>query len=265
MIDLHCHILPGLDDGPCTVEESVEMCRIAVEDGIETVVATPHFKPGRYETSSAAVFNAIEALKSEIRREKLNLRLLPGAEVTVTPELPDLLKTGAHLTINGGRRYFIAELPQDSIPPRWDAFLLSLMDSGKVPILTHPERNRWFWDHPEALYGFVARGGMVQITAVSLTGQLGDQIREFSGLLLRHNLVHSIASDAHDAGARMPVLAEAVNDAAGFIGRDRALALVTSIPRAIIEGRGISLPAPVPLFAGPRKKTWIEKLISLRN
>jgi protein-tyrosine phosphatase len=256
MIDLHCHILPDLDDGPATLEESVEMCRMAADDGIRTIVATPHFRPGRYQASSAEVFTRIAALETAVHREKISVRFLPGAEVTVIPELAVRIDEEPYLTLNATGRYFLAELPSDSVLPRWDAFLLSLTNAGRIPILAHPERNPWFWNHPEALYGFVGKGGMVQITAASLTGLWGDQAREFSALLLQHNLVHCLASDAHDAGQRRPALSEAVRTAAGLIGRDNALSLVTSIPEAIIENRRVSLPEPMPILPARKRKTW---------
>ena len=263
MIDIHCHILPGIDDGPATRDEAVAMCRMATADGITTIVATPHFRPGRFAASTARVIETMLALEQEVRQQKIVLRLLPGADVTVAPELAAYLDREAYLTINNSGRYFLAELPHDSALPRWDQFLLSLLDHGKVPILTHPERNQWFLNHPDALYSFVTRGGMVQITAMSLTGQFGVEAREFSLMLLRHNLVHVIATDAHNTAQRPPVLSDAVNAAAEVIGIERARALVTSIPQAIIEGRQITAPEPTPIVAVQRKKSWMRTLISL--
>jgi protein-tyrosine phosphatase len=261
MIDIHCHILPGIDDGPATLDEAARMCRMAAADGISTIVATPHFKPGRFAASTAQVMEAIVALEEKIRRDEIILRLLPGADITVVPELAAYLKKEPYLSINRAA-YFLAELPHDSVLPRWEQFLLSQLDHGKVPILTHPERNHWFLNHPDALYSFVARGGFVQITAMSLTGQFGEEAGEFCRLLLRHNLAHVIASDAHNITRRPPILSEAVKAAAEVVGIARARALVTSIPQAIIEGRQITAPEPEPIAAGRKRKTWMQKLVS---
>jgi protein-tyrosine phosphatase len=262
MIDIHCHILPGLDDGPKNLEQSLAMCRMAAADGIRTIVATPHFKPGSIQASSYDVYAKIAELKAALAREGIMVAVLPGADVAVTPELAAYLKAESYLTINGSKRYFLAELPHDTVPPGWDAFLLSFTTAGLIPILTHPERNPWFAKHAEALFEYVIRGGMVQITAACVTGSCGEYSREFSIRLLRHNLVHAIATDAHDCELRQPVLSAAYKATAEVIGEERAGALVKTIPQAIIEGRHISLPEAIPFTAEPKKKAWIKRLVS---
>ncbi len=257
MIDIHCHILSDIDDGPATLDASVEMCRIAAADGIKAIVATPHFKPGRFEPRSEQVFQKITELNAALRSEGINVRILPGADVAVNPELLVHLHREAYLTINRGR-YFLAELPHDTAPPGWDRFLLSLTTHGKVPVLTHPERNPWLIHHPDSLYSFVIQGGMVQITAMSLTGGCGEVSLQFALFLIKHNLVHAIASDAHDTSERAPVLSAAVAVASKIIGVEKAKALVTTIPRAIIEGKRVELFDPIPLVL---KKNWLKKLI----
>ncbi len=260
MIDIHCHILSGVDDGPETLDQSIAMCRRAAGEGIRTIVATPHFIPGRSESTPTVLLEKTAELKNALNQEAIPLTILTGADVSVTPELRSWLETESCLTINN-KRYFLAELPHMTVPPGWDRFLLSLLSSGKVPILTHPERNPWFIDHPDALYAFVVQGGMVQITAMSLTGGCGERVRDFSLLLLKHNLVHAIATDAHDCELRPPVLTEAVNQAAKIIGERQAHALVTTTPKAIIEGRSLPrVDATPPDWK--KKKTWIQKLVS---
>lgn len=258
MIDIHCHILPGIDDGPLTLNESIEMCRMASTDGIKTIVATPHFNPGAYENSSDKIFRLIEDLETELKNEKIEIKILPGADIAITPELPDYFKKEEYLTINRTGRYFLAEFPPASVPPKWDAFLLSLLSSGIVPIITHPERNPWFIEHPDALYSVVSKGVMVQITAMSITGGFGEDIQRYSIFLLQNNLAHVIATDAHSAAYRPPVLSDAVKFAADVIGEERAKALVTTVPAAIIEGKPASFPEPIQ----PRrkKKGWLQKI-----
>lgn len=257
MIDIHCHILPGIDDGPLTLNESIEMCRMASTDGIKTIVATPHFNPGAYENSSDKIFRLIEDLETELKNEKIEIKILPGADIAITPELPDYFKKEEYLTINRTGRYFLAEFPPASVPPKWDAFLLSLLSSGIVPIITHPERNPWFIEHPDALYSVVSKGVMVQITAMSITGGFGEDIQRYSIFLLQNNLAHVVATDAHSATYRPPLLADAVKMASDVIGKEKAESLVTTIPSAIIEGRPVFLPEPIQ----PRKssKGWLQK------
>jgi protein-tyrosine phosphatase len=261
MIDLHCHILPGMDDGPETLGEAVAMCRSAADDGIETIVATPHYKPGTYEFTGPEIREAVESLSKEIAKQGLEIRILPGAEMTVSPEMHGSLTPGGYLTINRGR-YFLAEFRPLSVPAHWDAFLLSFLNAGMTPIIAHPERNAWFINHPEALTAAVRSGILVQITAMSITGGFGAEARDFSVYLLRNNLVHAIASDAHSADQRPPQLSEAVALAADVVGREKAEALVTTLPNAIIEGR--PMPALEPIAYNPPARApgrgWLQRL-----
>lgn len=257
MIDSHCHILRGLDDGPETLEESVAMCRIAYEDGIGTIVATPHFRPGNYEHPYELIRSRIEELSHALRREGMPIVILPGADVTITPELDEHLERFAYLTINGTGKYFLAEFPGASVPPKWDVFLLGVIRKGLVPIITHPERNGWFLSHPDALEAFVREGGFVQVTAMSLTGGFGPAAREYCEYLVRHNVVHIIASDAHSSTQRLPVLSAAVRRAKKWIGEEQALKLVRDTPRAVLGGLPVEQPAPAQRSS---KRRWMKML-----
>ncbi len=257
MIDLHCHILPGMDDGPATIEESVEMCRMAESDGIHTIVATPHFAHSVHEWTAENLFGSISGLEQALVREKIGVRVLPGADVALFPELAHYLEKDIPLTINNTGRYLLAEFPHAVVPPNWDVFLRGLLDAGVVPIVTHPERNAWFLRHPEAMYTMVETGALVQITAMSIIGGFGEAARKFSAFLLLHNLVHVIATDAHSINARPPFLSTAVKAAADLVGEERARELVTSVPAAIIEGRPVQ--APEPREQEKHEGSWFRK------
>jgi protein-tyrosine phosphatase len=261
MIDIHCHILPGLDDGPESLDESLDLCRTAAADGVTCIVATPHYKPGTYVFSGPRIIESVNVLMMAVRSAGLDIRILPGAEVTVSPEMSADLERGGHLTLNHGR-YFLAEFSPLSVPASWDTFLLSFLNAGLTPIIAHPERNAWFVHHPAALAAAVQRGVKLQVTAMSLTGDFGDASQDFAIDLLRQNLVHVIASDGHSADFRPPRLSEAVGLAADVVGRQRAEALVTVNPLAIIEGR--PLPAMEPAqYATPikaQKTNWFKRL-----
>ncbi|MBI3756324.1 MAG: hypothetical protein HY265_09205 [Deltaproteobacteria bacterium] len=255
MIDMHCHILPGIDDGPATMDESVEMCRMAASDGIKTIVATPHFNPPVYETVSSKMFELINKLSVKIKEQGIDLRVLPGADVAVTPELQAYLKKEEYLTINRTGRYMLAEFSHTLVPPNWEEFLLNLLNSGVTPIITHPERNGWFLSHRDALRPVVKKGVMTQITAMSITGEFGEDVQEFSLYLLKHNLAHIIATDAHSATYRPPLLSDAVRIASDVIGEAKAMDMVTSIPKSIVEGMPVSLPLSVE-HTGKKKSWW---------
>jgi protein-tyrosine phosphatase len=261
MIDIHCHVLPGMDDGPEFLDKAIDMCRAAEADGVKCIVATPHYKPGTYEFSGSRIVEAVDTLMAAVQNRGLDIRVLPGAEVTVSPEMSANVKAGGYLTLNQGR-YFLAEFSPLSVPAGWDAFLLSFIHAGLSPIIAHPERNAWFVHHPDALAAAVQCGVKLQITAMSLAGGFGARARDFSLHLLRQNLVHVIASDSHSADYRPPRLAEAVCIAADVVGRQRAEALVNANPCAIIEGR------PIPAMEQPeypppvkaQNRNWFKRL-----
>jgi protein-tyrosine phosphatase len=237
MIDLHCHILPDIDDGPATMDEAVAMCRIASDDGIRTIVATPHYRPGWYESAIEQRTSRLRYLQHLLRSERINITILYGAELTISPELPVLLDTEPLLTINGKGKYFLVELPFHKALPNWDSFLLSLIPLGKIPILAHPERNAWLRKEPGNLLAFVRAGGLVQITGGSLLGQEGREVQEFATCLVRNSLVHAIASDAHEAQVRTPLLSEAVKVASSATDHEYASDLVTRYPEMIVAGK----------------------------
>lgn len=261
MIDIHCHILPGLDDGPATLDESLEMCRIAHSDGIRTIVATPHFNPGLHHCTAAAVAEKAGDLRERLLAENIDLEVLTGADVALTPEVAEQLGRDPHLTINGKRTYFLAELPHAVVPPNWDRFLIGLIRQGIVPVLTHPERNGYFISRPGELADFVRAGGLVQITAMSLTGEGGEEARSCAAHLLRQGLAHIIATDAHSSRMRSPVLSSAVAVAERIIGRERALQMVEAIPKAVVEGKRIAVDTQ-PVTA-EKRRTWFQRIARL--
>lgn len=244
MIDLHCHILPDLDDGPATLDEAVTMCRIAAADGISTIVATPHYRPGWFESTAEIRSLRLEALREALRREGIAMTILQGAELTVFPELPELLEREPELTINGTGTYFLVELPFQTEPLQWESFLRSLLAARKIPVLAHPERCAWLRRKPEKVLQFVKAGGLVQITGGSVLGEEGKEAREFASLLLQHRLVHVLSSDAHSAVERSPRLSDAVQAAAEVVDRSYAADLVSRHPGDIIAGKEVSAPLP---------------------
>ncbi len=237
MIDLHCHILPGIDDGPSEISDSLEMCRMAADDGIGILAATPHFNPGLYEPSSETVLSLINELNTLVNDEGIDIKIIPGADVSVTPELETHLKTIEHLSINRGKKYFLAELPHSSAPDGWDKYLNSFINKGFTPILTHPERNTWLNRHPKSLYAYTKGGGLIQITAMSITGEFGEDAQKLSFKLLEDDMVHVIASDGHSPKRRPPLISKSVKWASNIVGSEKAIELVTTIPSAIVEGR----------------------------
>jgi len=245
MIDLHAHILPGLDDGAENLDESLDMCRAAVRDGVTTIVATPHTGNGNYDSSRDRILAAVSELTDHLRSRGIELTILPGADVYVHEQLDVLITNREAMTINDNMRYVMVEFPKRVIPPNYRGWLFRLALAGFTPILTHPERNPAIHDKTDIVREWIERGGLVQLTAMSLTGAFGQETRKCSEELLKYNLVHVIASDAHSALRRPPVLSKALEYAASLLGPDYARKLVEDYPSAIITGKTFNIPEPV--------------------
>lgn len=233
MIDIHCHILPGMDDGPADMEESIEMARVAVRDGIKCIVATPHLKDSIYPAS--LIRGKVDELNARLAALGIELKVLHGADIN-SMLAPSLLRD---YTING-TDYLLIEFPHSFLPRSFQKTVFRLIVEGFRPIVTHPERNGSVVMNPELVFDLVGSGSLIQITAGSLTGEFGPDIRECALFLLESGLVSFIATDAHSSTGRQPVLSRGLMVAEKVLGRDRASMLVSSNPGAVIEGSALN-------------------------
>jgi len=241
VIDLHSHILPGLDDGPSTWEDSLEMARMAVEDGIHTMVATPHLFPRRYFNQGevnhkGVVLEKIREFKERLEAAGLDLEILPGCDFPLSYDGLQLLEDNQILTINDGRRYLLLEFPDSFLPPATEETCFRLISKRIVPIITHPERHLVFQEMPQKLRRLIDLGCLVQVTGSSLTGGFGRRVARIARDLLRKGYCHVLASDAHDPRRRPPLLSQAVELASSQVGRGPALDMVTLLPEKIVKG-----------------------------
>ena len=235
MIDLHCHILPGLDDGPYRMEQSIEMARAAYMDGTHVIVATPHNRDVVQRSSVLKAKALATRLKRELEKRSVPLQALFGMENHLELDTPEQVERGAALPIEG-TRFILIELPFEIYPFYTEDTLTKLFDMGLRPIVVHPERNEPIQRNPQLLADLVGRGALAQVTAGSLLGAFGETVREVSVELLRRGLVHVMASDGHDAhGDRAPILSAGVDAAARVVGMPAARRMVEDIPLAIIE------------------------------
>jgi protein-tyrosine phosphatase len=234
LIDLHCHILPSVDDGARNLSISLEMARIAVADGITVTACTPHIFPGVYDNTGPAILAAVEKLSGALAEAGIPLQLISGADVQMDGNIVSGLANGGVLTL-GGSRYVLLEPPHHVAPPRLEQTIFSLSAAGYVPMLTHPERLTWIDSHFDMIQRLARRGMWIQITAGSLTGRFGRDARYWAERLLDDSLVHVLATDAHDARRRPPLLAEAYQAAAKRVGEDEAKNLVLHRPQAVLQ------------------------------
>ena len=237
MYDVHSHILPGLDDGAKTVEEFVAMARAAVAGGTTVMLATPHRRDVTEDFSIAYLRELFEKMVDELDVQGIGLTLTLGMENHLDAELPEALARGEALTMNG-TRYALVELPFFGHPDWVEPALADIQESGFTPVLAHPERIEMLQHDPDLLRMFVERGILTQVTAGSVTGQWGDEVKRLTHDLLRRGLVHILASDTHTpSGPRPPALLPGMEAAAGIVGAEKARAMVLDTPRAVIDGR----------------------------
>jgi len=244
MIDIHCHILPGLDDGARSIEESVLMARVAVKEGITGIVATPHHRTSHFDNERQAVLDAVELLQQRLVEEEIPLEIYPGQEIRIHSDMSQLFNTEELVTINNNNRYFLLELPFEQIPTYTEQLLFNVQTQGFRPILVHPERHHIFQEHPNRLFELIQHGAVTQLTAGSLTGRFGKKVKKLSEDLLRHNFIQLIASDAHQPKKRGFELQEAYRIAGKIIGRQAVYQLMENAER-VLKGQSLVIEEPI--------------------
>jgi protein-tyrosine phosphatase len=253
MIDIHSHILPGLDDGASTIADSILMARAALNDGISHVLATPHHANGRYLNGALSVKEAVEDLIRVLQEQQIPLRVLPGSEIRVYKNLIEDMERGSILTLNDSR-YALIEFPADRIPEHMEEYIHELRVIGKVAIIAHPERNQEIMRNPERLAHLIGLGALSQITAGSVNGHFGKKIRSFAMQLCSEHLTHFIASDAHNILDRPFGLLHSYRAIADSLG-DKYVEYYQTNARNLIHNDKITVWEPV-----IRKPTWISKV-----
>lgn len=209
MIDIHCHILPGLDDGPSKMKSSVNMAQAAVRSGTSTIIATPHFKNGVFEVSPEMVNNSVKVFAGVLEEKKITLDVLSGAEIRITPNICTHLDQGELLPL-GASRYYLFELPDIFIKEGIIKVLRQLRSREVIPVIAHPERNRTIQRHPEMISEFIFENALFQITGKSITGENGKHSLKIAWNMVKEGWAHFVASDGHSLRHRPPCLDDAV-------------------------------------------------------
>ncbi len=252
MIDIHCHLLPEVDDGPKSWDVAVEMCRMAAADGITHAVATPHAND-RYAYDRAYLSGLLSELREKLHGElhkKIGptpqLQLSLGCDFHLSFENLERVLDEPHTYTIGETNYLLVELSNYSVPAQLGDCFFRLGSCGLTPILTHPERNPILQQTPQRVLEWAEQGCLVQVTASSLTGLWGERPEIIARWLLDRSAVHILASDAHDTKRRIPNLSAARAVAEKIVGPEYAEALVDGNPGAIVKGMPIPYcPRPV--------------------
>lgn len=207
LVDLHCHILPGIDDGSKSLADSLTLARAAVSEGIGYIVATPHHLDRHFVNHSADVRRAVADFQQALDQAQIPLTIFPGQEVHLNGDLakrlPDLIGLDANMN------YLLVEFPHEEVPQYAEELFFELSCQNITPIIAHPERNARIIKEPSLLYEFINNGALAQLTATSLVGGFGRKTKKFSEELITHGLVQIVASDAHMLKNRKFALREA--------------------------------------------------------
>jgi protein-tyrosine phosphatase len=238
MIDIHCHLLPGIDDGPTDLETALGMARLAVENGITQSVLTPHIHVGRYANQQENITAELNQFRSALKQAGISLDVAAAAEVRLMPEIVYMIQNDQipFLGEHEGKRVMLLEFPHENIPPGSDKLVDWLFKHDVCPMIAHPERNKDVMRDLSKITPFVSAGCLLQLTASSVAGYFGQVIKQRCVDLLERGWVTVLASDAHNLDYRTPELESGRTAAAEIIGEDEATKLVNENPWSIVQG-----------------------------
>lgn len=257
MIDMHCHILPRVDDGANSLKEAINMALMAKENGIEAIFATPHYIAGEgYEDSSSNSI-VLEELNYELNNRGIDMKIYIGCEVYATPNILELLAEGKITTLNNSQ-YMLIELPMYDIPIYIESIIYNLKLKGITPIIAHPERNSRIMEDPNILYGLIIKGALAQLNLPSLLDLYGRKVRYTAEILLKHDMIHFVGTDAHSASKKYYRITETTNILKKLIGEGKCLKIMKLNPEAIINGNNIEISEPT-LY---KRESQIARLLS---
>ena len=238
MVDIHCHLVPGIDDGAKNLDQSLEMARMAVDDGIGVIVVTPHQLGNFQHNTGDKIRNATQQLQIELQRNGIPLRVLPGGDVRIEESMISKLLSGEAMTLADQKRHVLLELPHELYFPL-EPILQQLGRHKMVGILSHPERNQGLLRQRDLLPQLVDAGCLMQVTAGSLVGGMGQECQELAVWMLERGLVHFLATDAHGPKSRRPLLQRAYAEAAKIVDERTAYELCVFNPGCVALGRDV--------------------------
>jgi protein-tyrosine phosphatase len=253
VIDLHSHLLPGVDDGSPDIETSLAMARMASDDGIQVMACTPHFMPGVYDNKSNDVRVGVAHLNDHIQQAGIDLTVVTGCDAHIRPDFLNCLRDGRILRLNDSR-YVLFEPPHNIAPQRMEDLLFNIVVGGYIPVLTHPERLKWIETNYEIFERLVGVGVWMQITGGSLTGRFGKRPQYWAEKMLGSGMVHILATDAHNLTSRPPILSEARDLAIRALGVEEADNLVLVRPVNILDDQPAAASPGLPIGSQPTEQ-----------
>jgi protein-tyrosine phosphatase len=240
MIDTHLHILPGIDDGPETLQEAMQLARALSKEGIQSAIATPHYNDEFPRYSAAEIRSRVYDLQQVLDQANIPLKLFAGHEVLIKPGMVEDIQAGRIATLNGSR-YLLLELWNDIWMPHTEQAIFELRICGFIPIIAHPERNRMIRQDLTHLATLIRNGALAQLTANSLIGAFGKSIRRTATILLKKGVIHCIATDAHNLSGRAPSLTQGLQLAKELVGPVRVYQMIETTPAMIVNNEAPNL------------------------
>jgi len=264
MIDLHSHLLPGIDDGSQDWEESLEMARQAVRSGTTEVMITHHMLDNSQFRHESEILEKFQILTGKLKEENIPLKLHLACELYYQPDI-DLSRRISTFDNNG--RFFLVEFPMQGIPRGVDERFFQLILDGKTPVIAHPERNFGILKNPQRAFEFVQRGALLQMNAGSLEGRYGEGVKALAVALLNSNLIHLVGSDGHNSHRRPLRIGDIYAPVRETWGENTAKAIFYDNPRRALAGQDVEIPEPLPVEPVRRPSTFspvnlLRRLIS---
>lgn len=260
MIDIHCHILPELDDGAKNMEETLEIVRQLYATGFHTLITTPHVMEGRDFISPTEILAVTEQVQQQVAKAGIPVRILPGAENYIFPDMAKWAGEGKLLTLGNTGKYLLVELPMLEIPWYTEQVFFNLQVQGITPVLAHPERQRTLIDDPKKLVDWARKGILLQLDLRSISGKYGSRAQRLAKQMLHSNLVHFIGSDAHGVASSKFAYQKGLENVRGIVGEKRFQELTLTNPQNVLEGktleRGKEYFFNEPVFKKRKSRFW---------
>ena len=257
MIDIHCHILPDVDDGAKCVQEAIEMAMIAQEEGIKKIIVTPHYHPEFKYLKGKELEKVYEEFKKSLKENNIDIEIYMGNEIYFTYNLIENISELDFYNLNNSK-YVLIEFPPTNFPSNLCNVVYELKQKGFVPVLAHVERYMKVHDDPEIIYDCIKTGAIIQINSSSIMGKNGKELQRLCNTLIERNMVHLVSSDAHSSGRRRPLLKEAYEYIEKKYSKDLADDLFINNAQRIIDNEDIIVKEP--LEKSPEKRGFFAKL-----
>ncbi len=260
MIDIHCHILPEVDDGSRSLNESIEMAMIAKEQGIKKIVNTSHYHPEFRYKKGEELLKELEDFNNVLKENMIDIEVLIGNEIYYTKDLIKEIDDLDFYTLNNSR-YILIELPPTNFPKDLCSIVGELKEKGYIPVLAHVERYIEVQENPELIYEAINAGAVIQVNSHSILGRSGKELQKTCDLLLNRNMVHVVGTDAHRSRRRTPIFSDAYEYVSQKYSKDMADDLFINNNNSIINNEELNLPQP--FKEQQRKKGFLQKLFRL--